>query len=189
MLVDVVATADEARIVSVAVLDRFRELRLIAGESTGDCVLGGGGYRPGPAVPELYRPREREGRFWEQVTCGVEPQVGKGFNYWALGPVFEGFDCSMCGAVITSWGDFRDGVGAAISEWLDESGPALLACPRCGKARCVVEWHCRPPLGFGNVSFLFWNWPMLASASWRIDIIDVVRKVSGHTIVSTYGHI
>jgi hypothetical protein len=61
MLVDVVATADEARIVSVAVLDRFRELRLIAGESTGDCVLGGGGLQAGTSRPRIVQ-TARKGR-------------------------------------------------------------------------------------------------------------------------------
>src|SRR5207253_540544 len=91
MLVDVDVTAEEAEGVSRAVLHRFRKLGLITGRANGACVLGGKGYRPGPAVAGLYKLRKQECRFWELTTCGIEPRVGRGFNEWALGPVCEGF--------------------------------------------------------------------------------------------------
>jgi hypothetical protein len=190
MLVDVDATAEEAEDVSRTVLNRLRKLGLIIGKATGHCVLGGKGYRPGPAVADSYKLRKRESRFWELVTCGVEPRVGRGFNEWALGPVCEGFTCSACGAEIEPFGDeFGNAVGIAIGEWMHQSGSSLLRCPPCGKERPIVEWQCRPPLGFGNLSLRFWNWPSLDSSSWKIDITGIVREVSGHTIVRTHGHI
>jgi hypothetical protein len=164
MLVDLDATVEEAEELSRAVLERFRTLGLITGEPTGDCVLGGQGYPPGPAVAELYRRQGPEGRFWELLTCGVEPRVGRGFNEWALGRVCEGLICSVCGAEIEPFGDeFGDSVGKAIGEWFDQSGAALLACPQCAHKRTVSEWQCKPALGFGNLAFRFWNWPPLAS--------------------------
>lgn len=190
MLVDVDATAEEADQLSRAVLDRFRASGLISGELTGDCVLGGQGYRPGLAVADLYRRESFENRFWESLPCGVEPCVGRGFNEWAIGPVWEGFTCSTCGADIGPFSDgFDDSVGKVIGEWFDESGPALLACPRCMEKRSITEWRCKPPLGFGNLAFRFWNWPPLDSSSWNIDVRAIVREVTGHTIVRTYGHI
>lgn len=190
MLVDVDATTEEAEGLSRAVLNRFRKLRLITGRANGNCVLGGKGYRPGPAVPKRYKLRRRECRFWELVTCGVEPHIGQGFNEWVLGPVCEGFTCSACGAEIKPFGqEFGDAIGQAIGEWMDRSGPGLLRCPRCGEGRSIAEWQCKPPLGFGNLALRFWNWPPLASPAWKIDIAAVVREVTHHTIVSTYGHI
>jgi hypothetical protein len=190
MLADVDATAEEAGELSRAVLERFRTLALITGDPSADCVLGGQGYRPGSAVAHLYRRHRREGRFWELGTCGVEPQIGRGFNAWALGPVCKGFICSGCGAEIDPLGDeFEDSVGKAIGEWYDQSGAALLACPRCAHKCSVTEWRCKPPLAFSNLAFRFWNWPHLDSPSWSIDISAVVREVTGHTIVSTHGHI
>ena len=58
-----------------------------------------------------------------------------------------------------------------------------------GEKHSVTEWRFKPPLGFGNLSFRFWNWPPLDSPSWRIDIPALVRDVTGHRIVSTWGRI
>lgn len=190
MLVDVDAAAEEAEGLSRAVLDRFRELSLITGMLSDDCVLAGEGYRPGSAVTELYMLEQREGRFWNLVTCGVAARVGRGFNEFALGAVCQGLTCSACRAEFDPYGDgFMDSFGNAIREWYDQSGPALLACPRCAAKRSIDQWQCKPPLGFGNLAFTFWNWPPLDSPCWKIDIAAIVREVTGHTIVRTYGHI
>jgi hypothetical protein len=190
MLVDIDATPSQADGVVRAVLERFRNLGLIAGDANPDCVLGGIGYRPGPAVAELYQRQKREGRFWELVTCGVEPHVGRAFNEWALGPACEGFVCPACGAHIEPFGNaLGDEMATAASEWVNESGGALVSCPECLSNRPITEWQCRPPFGFGNLSFRFWNWPQLDSTLWKIDIAGVVQQVSGHTIVKTNGHV
>jgi hypothetical protein len=189
MLVDIDATPSEADAVAGAVLDRFRELGLITGEANSDCVLGGIGYRPGSAVAELYELGEREGKFWELVTCGVEPAIGRSLNMWALGPVCEEFSCAACGVKIEPLSDALDEIAKAIVEWQEESGPALVACPKCQQKYAVTQWQCKPPLGFGNLSFRFWNWPPLDLRSWKIDIPELVREVTGHTVVQTYGHL
>lgn len=187
MLVDVDAAAEEAKDVARAVLDRFRKLGWITGQADSECVLGGEGYRPEPAIADWYKLPKREYPFWKLHTCGVEPRVGREFNAWALGPVFQGFICPSCAA---EFGDeLGDSVGDAISEWWHESGPALVACPKCRMEHSITEWQCKPPLGFGNLSFTFWNWPRLDSPSWVIDIAGIVRDITGHRIVRTYGHI
>jgi hypothetical protein len=190
MLVDLEATPGEAEGVAQVVLDRFRELDLIAGEANSDCVLGGTGYRPGPAVADLYDLGERSYPFWRLVTCGVEPRIGRGFNEFALGESFEGYVCPACGAEFDPVGDaFDHAIADAIDQWLDESGSAMVSCPECREKRPVTEWQCKPPFGFGNVSFTFWNWPPLDSPSWNIDIAGIVRQVTGHAIVETHGHV
>lgn len=189
MLVDVDATAEEAAELARAVLERFHTLGLISGDPNGDCVPGGQGYRPGSAVADLYKRQTREGRFWELLTCGVEPLIGRGLNEWALGPVCEGFTCSACGAEIEPFGnEFGDSVGKAIGEWYDQSGAALLECPQCAHKRSITDWCCKPPLAFGNLAFRFWNWPPLDSPSWSIDLATIVREVTSHRVVSTHGH-
>jgi len=190
MLVDVDATPGEADALARAVTDRFRKLGLITGRANGDCVLGGTRYRPGPVVPDSYILEEREGRFWELLTCGVEREVGRSCNAWALGPSCDGFTCPTRGAHIAPVGEsVVDAVCKAIGEWMEESGPALFPCPKCRKERPITEWQCKPPFGFGNMSFRFWNWPRLDSPSWKVDIAGIVREVTGHRIVYTYGHI
>jgi hypothetical protein len=188
MLVDVETTAEEAEGLSHSVLDRFRKRGLITGMEISGCVLGGMGYMPGPAVADSYQPGRHEGRFWELRTCGVESKSGRNFNFWALGPVGEGFTCSECGTYMER-NEFGDSFGKAVLDWWDQGGPGLLPCPACGKERSIAEWEHRPPLGFGNLSFRFWNWPPLDSPSWKIDIAAIVREVTGHKIVSTHGHV
>jgi hypothetical protein len=191
MLVDVEATLEEVNALSSAVLGSFREMRLITGEANDDCVLGGEGYRPGPALSSLYVLGQHELPFWTLITSGVERRVGRHFNEWALGPVCEGLTCPACGADFKTFGDACNAtnIGASIGEWFHQSGPALVRCPKCDKSRCVTEWQCKPPLGFGNLSFSFWNWPPLDSAAWKIDIKRLVEGITGHKLVSTYGHI
>jgi hypothetical protein len=71
-------------------------------------------------------------------------------------------------------------IGMAIKE---------LYCPLCGQGRSITEWKCTPPLGFGHLSYRFWNWPPLDSPSWKLDIPRLLREITGHTIVHTYGRI
>ena len=190
MLVDADVTIEEAKDVARAVLAQYRKHGLIPGKANRECVLGGKGYRPGPSIPRLYKRQPREGRFWQLLTCGIEPHVGRGFNDLALGPVREGFSCPACRAEIEPFeGAFGDELARAIAEWLDQSGPALVRCPKCEERSLITQWQCKPPLGFGNLSFRFWNWPPLASSSWKIDIVALTREASRHTIVSTHGHL
>ncbi len=190
MLVDVDASLDDVDRLSRAVLTHFREIGLISGAANPDCVLGGEGYRPGPALPNLYVLGEHEFPFWGAMgTNGVEPKVGRDFNVWALGPSCEGLTCPVCKANFEDCDDSFEGrLGEAIGEWYHRSGPGLLCCPRCGKTPSITEWHCKPPLGFGNLSFTFWNWPALDSPSWKIDITALVKEITGHNLVYTYGH-
>jgi len=194
MLVDTDATIAEASRLSRAVLLQFRRRGLIAGRASSKCVLGGKGFRPGPAIAELYKlgtfgKGRREHPFWEWMICGVEPRVGRGFNEWALGPVCEGFTCPACGTQTGPFtSEFSDALGKAINQWI-HSGTALLRCPECKERPSFTQWHCKPPLGFGNLSFRFWNWPPLDSSSWKVDIVALVREITCHTIILTHGHL
>ncbi len=190
MLVDADVSIDQARDTSNAVIVEFRKRGLITGKAIGDSVLGGKGFRPGPAISDLYAARKADGHFWKLVTCGVEPEVGRGLNEWALGPVCEGLACPSCTSEIQPFDDdFDEAINGAIQQWLDESGPALVPCPHCSEEIVVTKWHCKPPLAFGNLSFRFWNWPPFDVPAWKINIAELVREVTGHTIVVTHGHV
>ena len=67
------------------------------------------------------------------------------------------------------------------------TGPGLIRCPHCEKDVPIAEWKCNPPHGIGNLAFTFWNWPPLDSTDWRISIPDLVRQLTGHRIIYTYG--
>jgi hypothetical protein len=190
MLVDQDVKIEEANDLLARVLNRYREDGLITGEPDADCVLGGEGYRPGPAILMAYEPRETGFPFWELRTCGIEPQVGRHFNYWAYGPSCEGFSCPLCRADYVP-GDERksDLFSDAVGQWAQESGPALVRCAVCAGEVPLSEWLWRPPLGFGNLSFTFWNWPSLRSPVWRIDVQEITEQATGHKLVYTYGRI
>jgi hypothetical protein len=190
MLVDVDATAEEAGELSRAVLARFREIGLITGDASGDCVLGGEGYRPGPAVSDIYLLQKNEIPFWKCRTNGVEPRIGRHFNEWAIGEACNGLSCPRCNADFESLDDaFKRVTGKPFGEWIRQTGPALVPCPQCGRNSSITEWQCKPLLGFGNLSFTFWNWPPLDSSSFKIDIKELVEEITHHSIISTHGHI
>lgn len=187
MLADATVSAEDAERVSLAVLTRFREMGLIAGDAKEECVLGGSGYRPGPAVSHSYQLEPQESEFWTLVTCGVEPHIGRGFNEWALGPVFEGMTCPACSSTTEDFGG--EELWSAISEWLSQSGSGLVQCPKCATRLPITELQCDPPLGFGNLSFRFWNWPPLDSSAWKINIPAIIGEATGHNIIHTWGRI
>jgi hypothetical protein len=190
MLADQEVKREEANEALARVLCRFRAEGLIMGELDADCVLGGEGYRPGPAIPKAYELGESAVPFWELKTCGVEPRVGRTFNYWAYGPSCEGFSCPICKAEYEAHDDrVSDMFSDAIGQWVQESGPTLVICAFCAREVPLTEWLWRPPLGFGNLSFTFWNWPSLHSPRWRVNIHETTEQATGHKLVYSYGRV
>jgi hypothetical protein len=188
MLVDVDVAINEADALSERVLCRFRDLGLITGAANPDGVLDGVGYDPGPALSGAYQPGENEFRFWENRSSGVQARVGREFNYWALGPCCEGTACPKCDAEFEPDDDrLVDQLLEASGEWAAQSGPMLVSCPECGEEVLVTEWACRPPLGFGYLAFTFSDWPELDAPGWKIDIRALVKEITGHRVVYTYG--
>ena len=62
-------------------IDRFRKLKLITGKLTKDCVLGEGGYVPGPAITKYkvyphdiskFLPPQKGYEFFDHRWNGVE---------------------------------------------------------------------------------------------------------------------
>jgi hypothetical protein len=161
---------------------------LITGEANPDCVLGGVGYHPGPALWKVYQPVENEFRFWESRSSGVQARVGREFNYWALGPCCEGTACPKCNSEFEPDDDrLVDQLFEASGHWAEQSGPMLVSCPECGSDVVVTEWVCKPPLAFGNLAFTFWGWPELDAPGWKIDIPALVKEITDHRLVHTYG--
>lgn len=189
MLADVDATSEEAGELSVRVVNEFRKRGIITGTATEDCVLGGIGFPVGPQVSDLYRLAEREGPFWTLISSGVEVRTERGFNMWALGPVFEGFNCPKCRSEVDALED-KFGLGDALNNWLDNTATeADLICPQCNRKSPLTKWECSPPLAFSNLAFTFWNWPPFDLEGWQLDIPALVEDLTKHTIVRSYGHL
>jgi len=194
MLVDVDVSAGDAQSLSAKVIDALVDRGLVVATANEDCVLGGMGYPVGPKIKRAYILSQGEGAFWELTTSGVEPTVRRGFNDLALGPVCEGLICPQCRAQFMPFeGDLAAGFGdqfaKSIGDWLKGASNCAIPCPVCQQPIALERWECHPPLGFGNLSFRFWNWPPLDSSRWNIDICGLVREITGHTIVRTYGRL
>src|SRR4051812_25987077 len=177
MLVDADVSAEEAPELGNRIVEMLRNEGLIRGDLNGECVLGGKGYLPGLRIPTIYSLEGIECRFWDELrTCGVEPKVGRGFNFLALGPVYEGLTCRTCRKTIIPQGgleEFLDVVADAINKWSEGSDFAMLKCPKCGTSSSLTDGECKPPLGFSNLSFTFWNWPPFGSSSWKISLLEM----------------
>jgi hypothetical protein len=191
-LVDVDVSVKDAPALCKKVIDRLRKMELI----TGRLIEKRGGYLPGTAITKFkhyrhdiskYFPKP-ETDFYDLIQCGVEPIVGRHYNVWALPEAWGGATCSACGKEISSRDQkFFHAICDGVQKWEEEAGRALIACPKCKKKADVTKWQCRTPLGFGNLSFSFWNWPEFDSEDWNIDIPAIVGEVTGHKLVTTYG--
>lgn len=190
MLIDPEVSLAEATALAQQVVTMLRDRRLIIGELSTDCVLGGAGYPVGPAVREIYQLAPNEGEFWTLLTSGVEPVIRRTCNLWALGPSCEMFVCPMCDTTHADLtGQLGDRIFAAIDHWQQQEGDTKVTCTNCNAACQITEWHSKPPLGFGNLAFRFWNWPPFDSSSWTVDLPQLFRDVTGHPIVRSWGHI
>ena len=186
MLVDRDVSLEDAEVTLRNVVAELQRLKIIVDDLTDDCVLSGLGYRPGTAIDEVYKTGVTESPFWNLRTCGVEPTVKRHFNYWAYGPSFDGVTCPNCKTHFQNLPDhFPDG----IAQWLDQLGPAIVECTECNIGTAVDLWDAKNPFGFGNLSLIFWNWPPFNRPGWKIDIPEILQTVTGHAIVSSYGHI
>jgi hypothetical protein len=190
MLIDEDVSLADAPAVSASVMTAFRERGLITGELTPECVLGGAGFRVGPAIAEIYSPYPNGVRFWELKTSGIQPSIGRSFNQWSLGPVCEYFACPDCNQKHDPFDSpIVEAIIDAVGQWYERSGDMLVLCPACRSSSQLTQWKSRPPLGFGNLSFRFWNWPSFDLTVWKLDIPAMVRAITGHSIVTSWGRV
>ena len=190
MLVDTEVSLAESPQLAGLLVTALRDQGLITGDLSSDCVLGRMGYHVGPAARELYQRSPSEGEFWTALISGVEPSIKRSCNLWALGPSFQYIVCPKCN---TKYDDLNGEVGesifAAVGNWDEQDGDTRAICSSCESAIEISEWHSEPPLGFGNLAFTFWNWPPLDSSDWKINIPQLFRKITGHKIVESCGHL
>lgn len=137
-----------------------------------DCVLGDeGGHRPGPRhAAALADPAESW--FLELRTNGVQAQVGRRASCSSTGA----FRCAVCPACRGElpqdevWSD-------AAMDW-HEGGAGMLRCTHCGQAAPITQWDHVDPMGFGELTFTFWNWPTLSE-----DFLAAFKARLGHRTV------
>lgn len=187
MLVDAEVALDGAERFAKMLVSRFQEIGLI-GELAEGAGLGRDGYRPGRRVAELYRLADGEQPFWGLVTCGVEPRTGRQLNELALGPAFERLTCPVC---LTGYEELPEALDSAVMDaleaWLGDSIEIDVRCPACQNESPITAWEASPPIGFGNLALVFWNWPPLDATGWQLDIVAIMEELTGHHVVRTHG--
>jgi hypothetical protein len=56
---------------------------------------------------------------------------------------------------------FDESWRASASAWIEAANSTALTCPACQAVAPVEQWAYDPPVGFGNYSVTFWNWPSI----------------------------
>lgn len=132
-----------------------------------DCILSmdSHGHRPAPrfmtASSEPETPTSGNccyALFSEMKVNGLEIVKGRHIIVYGEGS-YECSICPACGAEGPVWGDRWN---AAADEWLNWRGPGNFQCMECSAVRSLPEWDHRDPIGFGALTFKFWNWPPLS---------------------------
>ena len=175
-IVDPEATEAEAPALADRVLHWLIDEQIVVGERT-DCILGDGGYAPGPAYEKATGSHDKY--LLATRTNGLE--VVSTHTVFHNGGLGVDIVCWSCGGRFEPpnglWGD-------AVGQWYQRNGPGMLACPGCGASRRITEWQHDPPLGFGNVGFTFWNWPKLTE-----EFVAAIGKRLGHRVQLVVGKI
>lgn len=154
-----------------------------------NCVLSleGMGYPPGlnfrDVVEIFIRPDPNHPGKQIMIINNLTPnglEIIKGRTVFHAGQGGMEVICRQCQTTfdhksLTTWGD-------AVDEWYKELGAGVIKCPRCGFEESVVEWQYKPPWGFGNLGFKFWNWPPFLPS-----FIKELEAQLGHKMVFVYG--
>ncbi|MFD3379813.1 MULTISPECIES: hypothetical protein [unclassified Streptomyces] len=209
-VVDVDATADEARALAARVVEWLVAEGIVLGERT-DCVLGQPlGHPPGPNWQRAVE-ESPDWDPWDGLAVHTERTV---FDSGQGGP--ESVTCPRCETTAPLSGETYDedyepsgegpageadldpdsgeGEGeaensvwprfaAAMGTW-HETGAATVDCPACARPVALTDWIWEDDhYAFGHLGLEFWNWPEL-----RPDFIqDISRLLDGHRTVHVWG--
>ena len=171
-IVDRDASLEEARELAREIRDWLVD-RGIVQETVTDCVLGGDGhgYPPGPNFEQVTdtSPHHDIRNIW---TNGLQLIIGR--TVFDPGQGDHNIICPQCQTAYDDHGQWSK----AISEWY-EGKAGMLRCTHCKQPTPIIEWTFDPPWGFGNLGFVFWNWPPLKGEF----ISEVGGRLKHHVVV------
>jgi hypothetical protein len=172
-IVDEAASRTEAIRHASAIRELLVREGIVEPAADAECVLSGEGHPPGPRVAALYSAAGGEGDFTKLITNGVTIECERFANLtypYAVDTVV----CPRCEATVD-----RDLLFEAVEAWLDGDDAATVSCA-CGQPRHLREWRSRDrgesPIVCGNLVVTFYNWPPLASAGWKRDIVALIGE-------------
>ncbi|HEV7935436.1 MAG TPA: hypothetical protein VGP70_24360 [Actinomadura sp.] len=182
---DIEATPDEAEKLAAAVLTWLVEAGIVAAERT-DCVLGSDlGYPPGAKYTDAVT--EPDPSLTKRWTNGLEILTGRTIFDFGQGEI-ERAECPHCRTstrFLDDRGKFHYEAWGPFSEVVDawhKDGDGLFTCRACEKPVRLNEWNWEPAWGFGDLGFMFWNWPPLKPGF----VAEFSRRLE-HRIVSPAG--
>ncbi len=168
------ATESESQELGAAIHQWLVDEGIVSSDAT-DCVPGSDiGYPPGPNYQKATG--ESDDHLLKLATNGLDVITKRSVFHSGQG----GFEliCSACSDRFEApnvWGD-------AVSQWYENKGPGIMACPHCGGRQPINEWKHDPPWGFANLGFEFWNWPPLSD-----DFVQTIGERLGHRVVLVSG--
>jgi len=91
----------------------------------------------------------------------------------------DSISCPDCGENIidSDW-------GALLDEWVNETGKDNFGCPACGVTNSITHFKFDPTWAFGELGFVFWNWP-----SFNSGFVQEFEAVIGRPVALVYGRL
>ncbi len=169
IIVDRDISADEALGLAERTRDWLVERGIIQ-STLSDCILGGPGYRPGPAYAETL---EDPSNLSFRNSGGLRFNVGHRIVFHAVSGEVT---CRFCGARVDLV-EHGDTWVEAVDAWYAGDDAVAFTCPACGRSERLTEWTGRWPWGFGNLGLEFWNWTPLSERFVR----EVTEKLRHRT--------
>jgi len=182
-IVDTRATRDDARSLADNVLNVLIKERIIKDFFDPEATLDDGGYPPGDRIPELYTGKAMA-QFWTLQTSGVGVATKPWINVNGV-LVLQELACPNCAKNFAP--DLPPGFGEALSAFLEGVLNPAVVCPNCQRQTAAASWRAFPHLGFCNLAFVFWNWPLLWGDGWNLSIPALIERTLGRPVVLAYG--
>jgi ribosomal protein S27AE len=122
------------------------------------------------------------------VTNGMEVHAGPWFNAFYFQFV-QNYMCPRCSVVLAGHEVMADQFYEAAGQFYGGVARPMVFCPRCSEASAAQEWRSTNHLGFVYLAFVFWNWPPLDDAGWKVDLPALMSEVLGRKVAMAFGRV
>jgi hypothetical protein len=112
-------------------------------------------YAPGKNFSNICTDRLCHSTLLELQINGVNFFEGRQVQY-SVDPAIA--HCPSCGFSKEAPQEFYTAVG----QWSEGDDNASVACPKCDVIRPITLWDLEDPVGFGDLTIKFYNWPHLS---------------------------
>jgi hypothetical protein len=150
-----------------------------------NCILSfeKSGYAPGNLHWQAFQDQSipQRNQLFAVSTNGLEVTTKRHVSLNNQGD-FAHKQCANCGELSESMGadDWND----AATDWFEYKSDGEISCEHCGFSQSIAKWTHIDPIGFGHLSFTFWNWPPLSQA-----FIDEFSQLIRHKTMLIEGKV